>query len=331
MSAKTGKAIIGAFVLGALCLAVAGVVLFGSGRLFSPQKKYVMYFDSSVKGLSVGAPVLFRGVKIGFVSDILIQGDMQEMIFRVPVIAEIDLSRFQFADEKDPSPEFHQSLIDRGLRAQMQIQSLVTGQLMINLDFYSDRPARFVSGTTELPQIPTIPSTTAELAQKLEELPLQQLVEGTNRLIGGMERLVNDDDMQQMPRNLNLAVAAARDLMAKLDREVGLLSAEARKTIRAATATLEQADRVLTFEEGLTGELADNLNQTLAQARQSLNTLDQTLEAVQERAADEQSRYQLRHALSELGNAARNLGDLVEYLGRHPEALLRGKIDLKEK
>ena len=331
MSAKTGKAIIGGFVLGALCLAVAGVVLFGSGKFFSPQKKYVMYFDGSVKGLSAGAPVLFRGVKIGSVTDILIQGDMQEMTFRVPVIAEIDLNRFQFAGEKVQSPEFHQSLIDRGLRAQMQIQSLVTGQLMINLDFYPDRPARFVSGTTELSQIPTIPSTTAELAQKLEELPLQQLVERTNRLVGGMERLVNDDDMQQLPRNLNLAAAAARDLMAKLDREAGLLSEEARKTIRAATATLEQADRVLAFEEGPTGELADNLNQTLAQARQSLKTLDQTLEAVQETAADEQSKYQLRYALSELGDAARSLSALVEYLGRPPEALLRGKIDLEEK
>jgi paraquat-inducible protein B len=213
----------------------------------------------------------------------------------------------------------------------MQTQSLVTGQLMINLDFHQDRPARFVSGTPEFSQIPTIPSTTALLAQKLEELPLQQLVERTNRLVGGMERLVNDDDMQQMPRNLNLAAAAARDLMAKLDREAGLLSAEARKTIRAATATLEQADRVLAFVEGPTGELADNLNQTLAQARQSLNTLDQTLEAVQDTAADEQSKYQLRYALSELGDAARALGSLVEYLGRHPEALLRGKIDLEER
>ena len=331
MSAKTGKAIIGAFVIGALCLAVAGVVLFGSGKFFSPQKKYVMYFDGSVKGLSVGAPVLFRGVKIGSITDILIQGDMQEMVFRVPVIAECDLSRFQFAGERARSPEFHQSLIDRGLRAQMQTQSLVTGQLMINLDFYQDRPARFVSGTTDLSQIPTIPSTTAELAQKLEELPLQQMIERTNRLVGGLERLVNDDDMQEMPRNLNLAAVAARDLMAKLDREAGLLSAEARKTIRAASATLEQADRVLAFEEGPTGELADNLNQTLAQARNSLKTLDRTLEAVRETAADEQSKYQLRYALSELGAAARSLSALAEYLGRHPEALLRGKIDLKEK
>lgn len=331
MSVKTGKAMIGAFVLGALCLAVAGVVLFGSGRFFSPQKKYVMYFDGSVKGLSVGAPVLFRGVKIGSVTDITIQGEMQEMVFRVPVIAEIDLSRFQFADERVHSPEFHQSLVNRGLRAQMQTQSLVTGQLMINLDFHQDRPARFVSGTTELSQIPTIPSTTALLTQKLEELPLQQLVERTNRLVWGMERLVNDDDMQEMPRNLNLAVVAARDLITKLDREAGLLSAEARKTIRTAAATLEQADRVLAFEEGPTGELADNLNQTLVEARQSLKTLDQTLEAVQDTAADEQSRYQLRHALSELGEAARGLGSLADYLQRHPEALLRGKIDLKEK
>jgi len=331
MSIRANKAAIGAFVLGAVCLAIVGVALFGSGEFFSPTKKFVMYFDGSVKGLSGGAPVVFRGVKIGSVVDIVLQGNLRDMTFTVPVITEIDLSKFQISNGPPESVDYHKALIDGGLRAQLQTQSLVTGQLMIDIDFRPDKPARFVPDSTGLPQIPTIQSTADELTQKIEELPLQQLLERANGLVGGLERLVNSPDTQDAPRALNLAVADARRLIARVDRETGLLSAEVRKTIGAATAAISHADRVLAFDEGAPAEVVNNLNMTLADARNSLRKFDETLDVVRNAAADERSKYQLRHALKELGEVSRSLGALVEYLNRHPEALLRGKTNVEGK
>lgn len=331
MSIKASKTAIGAFVLAALCLAVAGVVFLGGGKLFVPQKKFVMYFDGSVKGLSDGAAVVFRGVKIGTVSDIRLRGNVEEMRFRVPVIAKINMDKFQMGDGKATDSDYHQDLIDQGLRAQLQTQSLVTGQLVINFDFYPDTLARLVKDDSDYLQVPTIPSTTAEFAQKLEELPLQQLVERSNALVGGLERMVNSPDMRNAPRNLNLALADARELMGKMDSEIEILSADARKTLHAANDTFRHADRVLAFEEGPPAELVKNFDRTLLDARKSLGRFDETLDAVRNTATDKRTTYQLRHALKELEETSRSLGFLAEYLNRHPEALLRGKPDQEGK
>ncbi|MDY0268412.1 MlaD family protein [Trichloromonas sp.] len=331
MNAKGNKAVIGAFVLGALALAVAGVILFGSGQFFTPQKKYVMYFDGSVKGLSVGAPVVFRGVKIGSVVDIVLQGDMDDMTFRVPVVAEVDLSRFQITNGASDSADYHQALIDRGLRAQLQTQSLVTGQLMVYFDFYPERPVRLLPDATGFAQVPTIPSTADELAQKLEELPLRELLERTNSLVGGLERLVNSPEIQEAPRQLNLTIAEARTLLHKIGREIERVSNDARGTITAATATIRHADRVLEFKEGAPAELVQSFDRTLEEVRGSLDKFDETLDAVAKAASDERSLYPLRAALKDLGEASRAFGALADYLDRHPEALLRGKTHVEEK
>ncbi|MFZ5765647.1 MAG: MlaD family protein [Thermodesulfobacteriota bacterium] len=330
MSVRTNKAVIGLFVLGAICLAVVGVVLFGSGKFFAPTSKYVMYFDGSIKGLSVGAPVVFRGVRIGSVSDIILQGNMRDMTFTVPVIVEIDLDRFRINNGKPAAADYHQALIGRGMRAQLQAQSLVTGQLMINLDFYPGRPARLLPDSTGLPQVPTIPSTAAELAQKFEELPLQQMAQRANAVLGGLEKLVNSAEVQNGPRELNQAAADARRLIARIDREVGLLGDEARGAIGAATAAITRLDRLLAFEEGPPAELAGNLNLTLAEVRTSLDHFNQTLDAIRETATDERSQYQLRQALRELSETSRALNALIDALDRNPESLLRGKTAVEK-
>ncbi len=330
MSKKASKSLIGLFVLGAIALVVVGVVLFGSGKLFSPTKRYVMYFDGSVKGLSVGAPVVFRGVKIGSVIHVILQGDLHDMRFRVPVIVEIDLSRFQFTDVDPEETDYDRILVERGLRAQLQTQSLVTGQLMIDIDFRPDRPPHVVKDTTGYPQIPTVPSTAEELAQKLEQLPLQQLVDRLNELVGGLDRLVNSPEMQDIPRSINLAVGEARNLFATIDGQLDAAFTDARAAIGAATAVIERADRVLTFEEGAPAALLENLSELLDELRQTMLIFDETMVAVRTTASDERSKYELRTALRDLGETSRALGALIDYLDRHPETLLRGKTNVEK-
>ncbi len=329
MSKKANKALIGLFVLGALCLVVTGLVVFGSGRLFSDTEKYVLYFDGSVKGLSVGAPVVFRGVKVGSVVDINLLGDLGRMRFTVPVVVEVDRSRFKIVNKPTRKVDYHKMLTDRGLRAQLQLQSLVTGQLMIDFDFYPERPARFVADATGYPQVPTIPSTAEELAQKFERLPLQQLVERANALVGGLEQLVNSPETQKIAHALTLVAADARALLEGMDRQVGLLSSEADKALRSVTAAANRAETVLALKDGPTAALVDNFNQTLVGVRTSLQKFDETLDALGGVVSDERTTYRLQRLLGDLGETSRSLGALIDYLGQHPEALLRGKTNLK--
>jgi paraquat-inducible protein B len=135
----------------------------------------------------------------------------------------------------------------------------------------------------------------------------------------------------EAPRALVLAAADARALLRNIDREVGLLSSEARASIGAVNAAAKRADRALSFEEGPPAEALKTLNATMADARASLARLDETLDSVRKAATDDRSLYQLRSALESLGETSRSLGSLLEYLNRHPEALLRGKAIPKER
>ena len=132
MARKANPALIGAFVLGAIALGVAGLVVFGGGKFFRQTQEWVAYFgDESVKGLSIGSPVTFNGVKVGAVTDIKVVVDPKEMKIRTPVFFEMEAHRFTEASGGEikfrkgaPGVKI---MIERGLRAQLETQSFVTG------------------------------------------------------------------------------------------------------------------------------------------------------------------------------------------------------------
>ena len=186
MSHKANKTLIGVFVVGAVALAVISVLIFGSGRFFTERLTYVCYFQGSVKGLNVGAPVVFRGVRVGTISDISIESNIETLSIKIPVYIELEPKRFgQTGPSKDPKANLER-LIKAGLRAQLELQSLVTGQLMIELDFHPHTPAKMVGNDTGYPEIPTIPSGMEELAKTIEKLPLDQLANKLTAAIAGI-------------------------------------------------------------------------------------------------------------------------------------------------
>jgi phospholipid/cholesterol/gamma-HCH transport system substrate-binding protein len=143
MRQRTNPAVIGGFVVGAVALIVIGVLLLGRGRFWTEQRAFVLYFEDSVEGLSVDAPVNFQGVRIGAVTDVQVQYLTRKGEFRVPVFIDIEPGRVkEVGGEDQPREEeaFLTSLIARGLRAQLQLQSLVTGQLSVQLVFIPAPP-----------------------------------------------------------------------------------------------------------------------------------------------------------------------------------------------
>jgi paraquat-inducible protein B len=326
MNGNANKAIIGAFVLGALTLLVVGVLVFGSGKLFSDTRKFVVYFDGSVKGLNVGSPVMFRGVKIGSVSDIQIAFDSQEMATLIPIIIDIARDKFR-GGETDR--KYVQELIDKGLRAQLQMQSIVTGQLAVYLDFFPDSPVVLRGTGAEYPEIPSILSKSEELQKTLAELPLEDLVEKTHSAMEGIDRLVNSPELHAAVRSLDTTAKEIQEMVRNLDREIRVLGQESRKTTLAATSAFSQMEQFMAMEEGKTGEIARSINETMLEARATFAKTEETLEALRQTASDERSTYQLQQTLREMAAAARSVNTLVDYLERHPEALLRGKAEQK--
>ena len=173
---KDASAILtGAFVIGAVILVVAGIILFGSRGFLAQRPVYVMYFEGSVKGLSEGAPVVFRGVRVGWVKNISLRFDPDAASVRIPVLVEIDPETITGAQGRSEQQKYLGQLIDQGLKAQLQLQNVLTGQLVIALDFYPDRPVRLVDKDSRYPEIPTIPSSLEQFTRTIENLPIEEM------------------------------------------------------------------------------------------------------------------------------------------------------------
>ena len=146
-------AAVGGFILGALALGVAAILFFGGSHLFSQTSRFVVFFNGSLAGLDVGAPVTFRGVRIGSVQRIVLRFAPDTITARVPVFLEIDADRVSWEGTKAPATRADaQRLVEAGLRAQLAPESLLTGKLRVDLDFRADAPAQLVGAIPDVPE-----------------------------------------------------------------------------------------------------------------------------------------------------------------------------------
>jgi paraquat-inducible protein B len=341
MGKHASKTVIGAFVVGAVALAVAGVMVFGSGKFFSERARYVMFFDGSLKGLQVGSPVVMNGVKIGQVTDIYMMVDPASLKFYTPVYVEIEPDKFRIAgQEKATIREFmttkyryYQSLRDKGMKAQLVLQSFVTGQLWVNLGFYPDKPIRLVGLVKDVPEIPTIPTALEELQKTIENVPIKEIAGKLDNVITGIDRIVNSPELQRTFANMEKATGNIERLVKRVDSQVEPLSAdvrrtleEANKTLVSARGTLAQAEKTLAFNEGVPGQAVESLLATLASARSSLEESRKAL--VEAQGLTSQSAYlgyEVGSTLEEMKSLSRSMRSMTDFLERHPESLIRGK------
>jgi paraquat-inducible protein B len=337
MSKKASKTLIGAFVLGAVALMFTGVMIFGSGKFFTERKKFVMYFKGSVKGLNVGAPVMFRGVKIGSVSEIQLIFNPDDFSVNIPVIVEIEPERFMatgaIGKEKNvikaKKYPYIQPLIEKGLKAQLQMQSILTGQLLINLDFYPAKPARVSGYKSKYPEIPTIKSSIEEITATIEELPLQELLNRAISSLGGIEQLVRNPELFESIRSIKIALKDIQELIQNVNSQVAPLVKSIESTSETARSAFKQAEQTLAMKEGVSGQLVSKIQGTLQRADNTLQQAEQTLSGIQSTIEDRRILYELNQTLKEVSAAARSIRFLTDYLEQHPEALLRGKEKAK--
>ena len=328
MSKQASKRLIGAFVLGAVFLVVASIVVFGSSALFTKANKNVLFFAGSVKGLQIGAPVMFRGVQVGHVTDIVMEVNAKDLTAFIPVYTEIYPQKIvPIGDNIVYDQRYLQALIDKGLRAQLQSQSFVTGQLVVNLDFYPDTPIKLVGFEKKYPEIPTIlPSSLEQLTKRFEELPLKEIADRLNETLAGINRLVNSRDLQASIGSLNKLLKSTDALVKNLNAEVRPLASDIRGTTDAARAAFAQAEKTLRFDEGAPGEIALSIKETLSAAQATLKETNKAVENVNGIALQNANLgYEIGRTLEQIAELSRSIRVLADYLERHPEALLRGK------
>lgn len=196
MSKQASKAVIGSFVVSALVLVVGGVLIFGSGNYLKERYPFMLFFQDSVKGLSVGAPVIFMGVQIGEVKDINVLANPSESSFLIQVLIELasgKVKRFKTKEFGNAQElyEYCNQLIEQGLRARLGLQSVVTGQLQIELDFFPEEAAVLMGTNKKYHEIPTIPSTFEKLTKTLENLPVKEVFDKLSSSLTRIDVLLN--------------------------------------------------------------------------------------------------------------------------------------------
>ncbi len=330
MSKKVSRSLIGVFVLGAIALAVAAVVILGSGKFFKKTYKYVLFFEGSVKGLNVGAPVIFRGVNVGQVTDIRLRFNLKDLTIIIPVYIELDPAKAQVVAGGLEKGAYLKAMISKGLRAQLQMQSFVTGQLVVNLDFYPDKPVRLVGIEKRYPEIPTIPTPLEELTKTLQDLKLDETVKKLESAIGGIDRIVNSPELKQSIVSLNQTLRSIDALAKNVDAHVAPVVSNISETSDAARSAFIQAEKTLALKEGVPAEIAQGVKDTLKAARVTLEETQKAVAGVK-RVADQNANlgYDLSRTLEEVATLSRSLRSLTDYLDRHPEALIKGKKSQK--
>ena len=194
------KRSIGAFVVGGVLLLITAIMVFGSGTFFKQSDKYVLFFDGSVKGLSEGAPVIFRGVKVGNVDSIGLMYNRVEKSVLIPVIIDVELSRVKGLPDSFGYPDYRK-LIEEGLRAKLEIQNFITGQLMLGLDFYPDKPAKVYNIISKYPELPALPIST-DIFDVMDELPVKEIADDLRQAVKGINRLVNSEGISELENAL---------------------------------------------------------------------------------------------------------------------------------
>jgi paraquat-inducible protein B len=320
MNQRVSPTLIGVFVLGAVLLAVTGVVLIGSGHFFRRTYPFVLYFAGSVNGLRIGAPVKFRGVEIGSVEDIRLQLQPDQSVYRIPVLIGIDPEKITSLGGSETilnSPAEYQKAIDDGLRGQLQTESFVTGVLFVALDYFPRSPATFVQQprTRKFPyrEIPTEPSSTekarmalTEVLTKLAESDLKGLVDSARQAVSELHQLVGSPDLKLTIRSLGDvagrmgdAAGSVSHLAAGLDSNISGLRQDLRQTTGKASAMMDQAGKLLQHTDA------------------TIN--------------DSPLMYQLTRTLEEVAGAARSVRQLTGYLERNPSSVLFGRPVAREK
>ncbi len=334
MMRKASATRIGAFVIGGVALLIAAVVAVGGGKLFASTERAVMHFSGSVYGLQVGAPVVLRGVRVGRVTAIGLEGDADSVgAYRIPVQAVID--RDELAAGVPGTGPLLPGLVRRGLQAQLTAQNLLTGLLYVDLDFKPGTPtaATRAAPAADPVQIPTAPAPVQALMTQLQALDVPRLIDDVQAIASSTRQLVGSAELKRGVQELAALSTELRQLTARLDRRIDPLADATQRTLAEARGAL-QAVSGAASQVGATGERlgaqVDTLvaagTPALKSAQAAADELALSAAALRQATADDGTlMLNVERTAKDVSRAARALRELAELLERQPTAVIRGR------
>ncbi len=300
MSKQANTTLIGAFVVGAVVLAVAAIILFGSGTLFREKSLANVFFKGSVNGLRVGAPVKVRGIEIGSVKEISAIMDQDGVLYAQVVmeleegiVREGDMTMGEFGDER-----MEKLITEYGLRAQLGLQSFVTGMLFVSLDYFPDEPDVRIGLDDRYLEIPPARTAMEELEENIRQgiadltrLPLNDIFDEILSVLTRVDSLLEQPELRDALLAATSLLEVSERFVARLDSELAPMTSSFVRTADAATSSLQGAEEFITKLEDITVE----------------------------------DRYELLLALREMSRASRAVRVLADYLERDPSSIIHGK------
>jgi len=336
MNNKANPTAIGTFIIGALSFLVISIFVFSSESWFSKNHRFIVVFTESINGLNVGAPVKLYGVQIGHVTEINVERDLQRNMTLIPVVFEVDQQKIaSYIDTKknDWDNSEVDKLVDSGLRLQLQLGSLLTGQLFIEALFLPDTEAKFYGHKTRLKEIPSIPSKSDEIQKALRNvlegtktIDLTELFSDLKKTIANIEQITGSKQTESTLTALNSGMLDLQQILSTLNQDIKPLSKKLNKT-------LNHADKLFVNLDSNTKPLLEDSRQIVSAGKDTVQAVNSTLDKVKSLVNNNSPIIQgIQTAMEQLTRAARSTRTLVDYLERHPDALLFGKdSEIEEK
>jgi paraquat-inducible protein B len=302
-------ALVGAFVLSGLALAVIAVLLIAGSQIFKRHVHAVTYFNGSVAGLAVGAPVTFRGVKVGSVTRIGLHINLDDRSSKVPVDMEMDPSLVTLSGKgKRSDANILSRLRDAGLQSQLSMSSIVTGQLSVDLDLRPGVHATSAGGNVNGDEIPSSPSQLQSLMAEISQLPLKKIAEDADKTLNAIQNIAD----QLGPR--------VGPLVDSLKRT----SEAAHETMSAATVAVGHVDGLAVEGKKQINVNGEDLQRLLASSDKTVHDADALVVSLHEiTGPNSRMRDDLESATRDLAASASSLRGFGHEIERNPSDLIR--------
>lgn len=336
MSKKANSIRIGVFVILSFFLLIAGIILFGGGNLFARRNMAIVFFDGSLQGLNLGAPVAYRGITIGEIVSINIDVNPTTYQIKVPVLISLNPDRIiNLTTENDTAPDvnsFLTAMRDRGLRATLKTQSLLTGKLYIDLAVHPNSEAIYHDKEGKYLEIPTIPSELQQITQAVQSLDFLELAAQFSNTMAALEKMstrleqaIGSEDSQ---KNLDLlfdSLARFHSIITKFDDNVLPIMGKVNFTLDSVTRLSQDSNQlVIHLDEDITPLLA-SLNSTANETGLAMRAAGAFMDSLRQSTAPTSPFFfQLSEGVNEFARAAKSIRIFTDHLDRNPQRLIFG-------
>jgi paraquat-inducible protein B len=335
---KIQPAIIGIFVVFSLILFMTAIVIFGGNKFLSREHLVITYFEGSLNGLNIGAPVTYRGVTIGQVKEIKIQANGQKnRKIIIPVLISLNAGKILLVNSPDTDNEddiniFMESMCEQGLRAKLKLISLVTGKRYIDLAFYENSVAVYRDKEEKYFEIPTLPSEMHQFSRMMENVNLGELyqkfmytMDSLEKLTSGLAETLDKEKTQHLIDDLLAATASLNSILSQVDTRVPPILQKMDSGLEQFTTLASHADGVMTSLEKQIKPLATNMSATVVHIETTLQQADALLARAEKTIAPNSPLYyRFTEAMRQLEETARSIEKLSDFIHRNPDTLIFG-------